>query len=232
VNILDQLAQTVLSFFHVYELPTLFFAILIEEAGIPIPIPGDALVMLAGAEPHTSLQHAVAAITVSSLAVFLGSSVLYAVMRRGGNPLLVKYGKYVHLHEQRVYRIKSWLEHRGRVAIIVGRLIPGLRIPTTVLAGTSGVAYREYAVTAAIAAVVWSCFYYAVGGFLGQAAPVVWAIAADAVDDIPRWLVVVGLCLLTIGAVSGWQMRKQIRRRLVITPSGHLTNKSERIIDR
>jgi membrane-associated protein len=231
MNILDQLAQTVLSFFHVYELPTLFFAILIEEAGIPIPIPGDALVMLAGAEPHTGLQHAVTAITVSSLAVFLGSSVLYAVMRRGGNPLLVKYGKYVHLHEHRLNRLKSWLENRGRVAIIVGRLIPGLRIPTTVLAGTSGVAYREYALTAAIAAVVWSCFYYAVGGLLGQAAPVVWVIAADGIDDVPRWLVVVGLWLLAIGAISGWQVRKQMRRRMVTATSGPLT-KNERLIDR
>jgi len=228
---LDQLAQIVLSFFHVYELPTLFFAILIEEAGIPIPIPGDALVMLAGAEPHTSLQHAVAAIGISSLAVFLGSSVLYTVMRHGGNPLLVKYGKYVHLHEHRVSRLKAWLEHRGRIAIIVGRLIPGLRIPTTVLAGTSGVAYREYALTAAIAAVVWSCFYYAVGGLLGQAAPVVWAVAAGAVDDLPRWLVVVGLWLLAIGAVSGWQVRKQMRRRIVTAISGPLAE-SERIIDR
>jgi membrane protein DedA with SNARE-associated domain len=157
---------------------------------------------------------------------------LYAIMRRGGNPLLIKYGKYVHLHEQRLNRLRSWLEHRGRVAIIVGRLIPGLRIPTTVLAGTSGVAYREYALTAAIAAVVWSCFYYSVGGFLGQAAPVVWAIAADAVDDVPRWLVVVGLWLVAIGAVSGWQVRKQMQRRIVTaTSSGPLT-KNERIIDR
>jgi membrane protein DedA with SNARE-associated domain len=211
VNILEQLAQTVLSFFHVYELPTLFFAILIEEAGIPIPIPGDALVMLAGAEPHTGLQHAIAAISVSSLAVFLGSSVLYAVMRRGGNPLLIKYGKHVHLHEHRLNRLKSWLENRGRVAIIVGRLIPGLRIPTTVLAGTSGVAYREYALTAAIAAVVWSCFYYSVGGFLGQAAPVVWAIAADAVDDVPRWLVVAGMTLLVCAIGSSVLYRIRVR---------------------
>lgn len=232
MNILDQLAHIVLSFFHVYELPTLFFAILIEEAGIPIPIPGDALVMLSGAEPHTGLRHAIAAISVSSLAVFLGSSLLYAVMRRGGNPLLVKYGKYVHLNEHRLSRMKAWLEHRGRLAIIVGRLIPGLRIPTTVLAGTSGVAYRDYALTAAIAAVVWSCFYYAVGGFLGQAAPLVWAIAADAVDDIPRWLVVLGLWLLAIGAVSGWQVRKQLRRRIVTTATSGPLTKSERIANR
>jgi membrane protein DedA with SNARE-associated domain len=212
MNILSQLAQIVLDLFHAYELPALFIAIAIEEAGIPIPIPGDALVMLAGAERHSTLGHAVAVIAVSSVAVFLGSSLLYAVMRRGGHPLVVKYGKYLHVTEQRITTMKTWLEHRGRLAIIAGRLIPGLRIPTTVLAGSSGVSYRGYAGTAAIAAVVWSCFYYVVGAILGRAAPVALAIVADALDDLPRWLVVAGLVLLATGAICGWQVRKRLSK--------------------
>jgi membrane protein DedA with SNARE-associated domain len=212
MNVLSQLAQIVLDLFHAYELPALFIAIAIEEAGIPIPVPGDALVMLAGAERHATPGHAVAVIAVSSVAVFLGSSLLYMVMRRGGHPLLLKYGKYLHVTEQRITTIKTWLEHRGRLAIIAGRLIPGLRIPTTMLAGSSGISYREYAITAAIAAVVWSCFYYAVGAILGRAAPVALAIAADALDDVPRWLVVVSLVLLAIGAIGGWQVRKRLSR--------------------
>ncbi len=214
MNLLAQLAHTVLGLFYAYELPTLFFAILIEEAGVPIPIPGDALVMLAGAEPHGSIIDVIATISVSSLAVFLGSSVLYAIARRGGNILLVKYGKYVHLHELRLVHMKVWLEHRGRFAIIVGRLIPGLRIPTTVLAGSSGVAYREYAVTAAIAAFVWSGFYFVVGGALGQAAPLVWVIAAELLDSFPRWLVVLSFLLLAIGIAAGWQAHKWLPRHV------------------
>ncbi len=213
MDILAQLAHVVLGFFHAYELPTLFFAILIEEAGVPIPVPGDTLVMLAGADPHTSLAHALLVIGASSLAVFLGSSTLYAIARRGGHVLLVKYGKYVHLHENRIVRLRIWLERRGRIAIILGRLIPGLRIPTTVMAGSSGVAYREYAATAAVAAVVWSSFYFVVGGLLGQAVPLVWAIAADVLDYIPRWLVILSLLALIIGGASGWLVGKRLQQR-------------------
>jgi membrane protein DedA with SNARE-associated domain len=170
--------------------------------------------MLAGAERHSTPGHAIAVIAVSSVAVFLGSSLLYAVMRRGGHPLLVRYGKYLHVTEQRIATMKTWLEHRGRLAIIAGRLIPGLRIPTTMLAGSSGVSYREYAGTAAIAAVVWSCFYYAVGGILGHTAPVAWAVVADALDDLPRWLVVASLVLLATGAIGGWHVRRRLSRFL------------------
>jgi membrane protein DedA with SNARE-associated domain len=176
-------------------------AIFIEEAGIPIPIPGDTLVMLAGTQrPHT-IGHALAVIGVSSLAVFLGSSLLYLVVHRGGRPLLVKYGKYILLDQRRLEQMEDWFRRRGRPAIIVGRLIPGLRIPTTVMAGVSDMPFQEFALTAAIAGLIWSTFYYLVGNALGRAAPFVWAFLADVVDDVPRWLLVLGVVLIVTSTV-------------------------------
>ena len=87
-------------------------------------------------------------------------------------------------------RWKQWFARRGRSAIILGRLIPGLRIPTTIMAGLSGMAYSEFALSLAIAAVIWSAFYYTLGSVLGKTAPVVLALAADILDDVPRWLLV------------------------------------------
>jgi membrane protein DedA with SNARE-associated domain len=175
-----------LGLFHAHELTTLFIAILVEESGIPIPIPGDALVTLAGTQtPHT-MGHALAVVGVSSLAIYLGSSLLFTVVHCGGRPLLMKYGKYVLLNEQRLARMERWFASRGRSGIIVGRLIPGLRIPTTIMAGLSGIAYSEFAFTMALAAVVWSAFYYIVGSVLGRTVPLVVALIADALDDVPR----------------------------------------------
>jgi membrane protein DedA with SNARE-associated domain len=176
-------------------------AILIEEAGVPIPIPGDTLVMLAGTEtPHT-LGHALTVIGVATLAVFLGSSLLFLVVHRGGRPLLVKYGKYILLDERRLQQMEDWFRRRGRLAIIVGRLIPGLRIPTTVMAGISGMPFHEYALTAIIAGLIWSTFYYLVGNALGRAAPFVLALLADVLDDVPRWFMVLGAILIVTGTV-------------------------------
>jgi membrane protein DedA with SNARE-associated domain len=186
-------------------------AIFFEEAGVPIPIPGDTLVMLAGTQrPHT-LGHALAVIGVSSLAVFLGSSLLFVVVRRGGRPLLVKYGKYILLDERRLQQMEEWFRRRGRPAIVVGRLIPGLRIPTTVMAGVSGMSFHEYALTAAVAGLIWSTFYYLVGNALGRAAPFVLALLADVLDDVPRWLLVLGAVLIVTGTVLvalAWRLQQ------------------------
>ncbi len=203
-----------------HELATLFVAILVEESGIPIPVPGDTLVTLAGTQaPHT-IGHALAVVGVSSLAIFLGSSLLFTVVHRGGRPLLTKYGKYVLLNEQRLARMERWFASRGRIGIIVGRLIPGLRIPTTIMAGLSGVAYFEFALTMALTAVVWSAFYYILGSVLGRTAPVVLALIADVLDYVPRWFIVVSILILLayLGAAGTALKIRQVRLRRLRRP--------------
>ena len=61
-HFLHDLAQVLLGLFYAHELATLFLAILIEEAGIPIPVPGDTLVMLAGTQTPHSLGHTLAVV--------------------------------------------------------------------------------------------------------------------------------------------------------------------------
>lgn len=237
IHFLHQLAHVLLGLFYAHQLATLLVAIVIEEAGIPIPIPGDTLVMLAGTQtPHT-IGYTLAVVGVSSLAVFLGSSVLFAVVQRGGRPLLVKYGKYVLLNERRLAQMEAWFARRGRAALILGRLIPGLRIPTTIMAGISGIAYSEFALTVAIAAVIWSAFYYTIGSALGKTAPLVVALAADVLDAVPRWLLVLCILILLVSAGLGattWRIQQlrlsRLRRLRHLRHLRHLSHpRQERI---
>ena len=55
IQLLHDLTNTLLHFFDVHQLPALFLLLLLEEAGIPIPIPGDTLILLAGTQAHTKL---------------------------------------------------------------------------------------------------------------------------------------------------------------------------------
>lgn len=213
---LHDLAQLLLHFFQTHQLPTLFALLVVEEAGVPIPIPGDTLIMLAGAQSHAkTVSESVAVLLVSTLAVFLGSSLLYAVMRRGGRPLLARYGKLFHLSPQRLERMERWFRRRGRVALVVGRLVPGLRIPTTAMAGLTAVPYPEYAITAAIAAALWSGGYFWLGLLLGREGPWLLAVAADLLDDLPKWLLVLGAFAVSAGAGTGiWHLRRRRARPL------------------
>jgi membrane protein DedA with SNARE-associated domain len=91
--------------------------------------------------------------------VSVGSSVLYAIARRGGRPMLDQYGPVLHINAARVARVEAWFHRYGAVAIVVGRLIPGFRTPTTVLSGLLGVPYSVFAPATAVAAVLWAALY-------------------------------------------------------------------------
>jgi membrane protein DedA with SNARE-associated domain len=212
MHIVGDLAHVLLHFFYAHELVTLFVALLIEEAGVPLPIPGDALLMLAGAASQGLVWSDAAAIVVCSSAVFLGSSTLYSVMHRGGRPLLRRYGKYVHLSPHTLGRLECWFVRRGRVTIIVGRLIPGLRIPTTVTAGISGIPATSYLITAAIAAPVWSSMFYLLGAVLGRQGPLFTVMLAGLLHAVPRWLLVLSAVLIVVGVGGGlWELRRHRR---------------------
>ena len=216
-HLIQMLTQWVLREFARRRFVILFSLVLVEEAGIPIPIPGDTLVMLAGGQAHKTLGYDVAIIGLSSLAVFLGSSILYVVSRRGGRALLAKYGKFMRLHPTRLERVEGWFQRRGRAAIIFGRLIPGLRIPTTIMAGLTNISYRVYAPTAAIAAVIWSLFYFFVGAAIQREWGVVTALVSGLLDVLSDSVVLVWIAviLLSISGASfgAFHVTRRVRRR-------------------
>src|SRR5947207_6886189 len=102
----------------------LFIFLLLEESGLPLLIPGDTLVMLAGVRAHGDPTATVTIVLVGSLATAIGSSVLYFLVLRGGRPLLRRYGRYLHLTPGRIASLERWFNRHGAVAILVGRLVP------------------------------------------------------------------------------------------------------------
>jgi membrane protein DedA with SNARE-associated domain len=159
---------------HHYDLAALLGLLTVEESGVPVPVPGDVVMMYAGYRVHLGLLIWYQALLCGVVATLLGSCILYNVGRRGGRPLLKKYGRFLHLDESRQERIERWLGRYGGLAVFAGRLIPGMRCGSSFVAGTFGVRFPMFVIaTAASATVWWSIFLY-LGSQLGRRfAPVV-----------------------------------------------------------
>jgi uncharacterized protein (TIGR00369 family) len=214
--------EVLLHFVQHFPFLGLFLLLTIEEAGVPLPLPGDVLLVFAGTHaPERSPWYSLLVVGTATAAVFVGSSLLYFLMRRGGRPLLQRVGRYLHLHSRRLERVERFFRQRGHLAIFVGRLIPGMRIPTTVLVGLVGVPYREYAVIAALTAMIWSAGYFWLGVLLGHHGRLLVARIGE-IDDIPKWLLVLSTLLILGGmGASLWHLRRrgQSGRRLPDTLS-------------
>jgi membrane protein DedA with SNARE-associated domain len=140
----------------------------IEEAGVPLPAPGDVFILYVGAHvPHTALP-LVTAWLGFVLVVLAGASILYGISRRVGRDIAdSRVGRFIHLTPERLDRAEGWFRRYGLLAVIFGRHVPGLRIPITVACGVLKVPYRVFALGVAVSTAVWAGFWLALGAIFG-----------------------------------------------------------------
>ena len=143
----------------------LFAILFIEEGGVPLPVPGDIFIATVSALPKTNYFLIVLTVTAATL---IGSTILFTVAQKFGHPLIVKFGPKVKITPQKIKKIEKWFGKYGGWAIVIGRLIPGLRIVTPVVAGLFGVSYKTFWLYTAIAAFIWANIYYVLGRFFGS----------------------------------------------------------------
>ncbi len=177
----------------------LFVFLLLEESGVPLLfLPGDLLVAWAGFQSSIGALGAAEAFLVIAMAVAMGSSVLYALSYRFGSSLAGVLVRWLHVQPERMAKAEGRVRRWGMPAVILGRLIPGLRTPTTVVSGTVRLPYRLFLPATLLAAVIWTAFYFYAGIVLGRA----WSHVDDYLlaywsAHVPQ-LVVVGVGLLAV----------------------------------
>lgn len=136
-----------------------------EETGIPLPIPGDLFIAATSALPNSNYILIVSTVTVATI---LGSTILFTLTKKFGHKLLLKYGKYIKITPDKIKKVEKWFDKYGGAAIVIGRLIPGLRTITPFTAGLFDVSYKTFWVYTAIAAFIWANIYYLLGKFFTE----------------------------------------------------------------
>jgi membrane protein DedA with SNARE-associated domain len=134
-------------------LPGLLALLLAMEAGVPVPVPGDLVMLLLGERVSAGalpLWLAAAALEVVALA---GTAALFLVARGPGRALLSRLAGPAGARRNRpvLGRVPRWgsvadrlgsgdaAVHRVLPALVAGRTTPGLRTVTVVAAAGSGI---------------------------------------------------------------------------------------------
>jgi len=81
--------------------------------------------------------------------------------------------------------MEAWLRRRGAPVIILVRLVPGLRIPTTIVSSTFGVRLPTFVRAVGVSALAWGSLYFAIGAAGGT---VIEAAERLVRAEISRWL--------------------------------------------
>jgi len=174
--------------------------LILMEAGAPIPIPDDLVMLAFGAQVASGkLSWWVAVVALEIVAV--ASTVLLFVAARGpGYAALQRLGPRIGLTDARLDRARAAIEGRGRVALAVGRGTPGLRTVTGIAAGTSGLHARRALPPLIVGATVFVQLHLVLGLAIGP-------VAQDLFDRAATVAVVLGIALVVAAGVF-WIVRR------------------------
>ncbi len=145
-----------------------FVLLLIEEAGVPIPVPGDFLMLLLGVQARQGQVALWQVLLAMEGATVIGATLLYALSARAGRGLVYRYGRFIRLTPERLDRVERWLQRHGLVAVFVCRLVPGLRIVTAVACGVFSVSPWKFLPAMSLGGLLYIGAYVAAGYLFGS----------------------------------------------------------------
>lgn len=148
----------------------IFFLMLAENL-FP-PIPSEVIMPLAGYVSARGQLTFVGVLVAGAAGSFAGALFWYAIGRWIGTHRLKRfaagYGRWLTLSPAEIDRASAWFARHGRTAVLVGRMVPGVRTLISVPAGVTGMPLMPFLATTAVGTLLWTGLLAAAGYVLAE----------------------------------------------------------------
>ena len=138
--------EYLLNFFTSYSgwiVYVLLFAILFLT-GLGLPVPEDAVLLSGGFLLYFGYTKFAPTVAAMFLGVLSGDILIFSIGRKWGSEA-IQHKSVAHLMTpKRLARVRRYFERYGTMTILLARFLAGLRSATYLLAGTSGMRFRQF----------------------------------------------------------------------------------------
>ncbi len=163
----DRIFELLRGYFGEYGYWTIALALLLENAGVPVP--GETVLLFASFLAYSQNELRLPwIIVIGTLAAACGDNIGYAIGRHGGRPLLNRWRHVFHLSPRHILRGEHLFNRHGPLAVFLARFIFGLRVLAGPLAGVLRMRWRAFATFNALGAITWVTAVSLVGYFFGR----------------------------------------------------------------
>jgi membrane protein DedA with SNARE-associated domain len=137
----------------------------VEDFGVPAP--GETILIAAAVYAGAGQLNIVAVVLVGFLAALAGDNVGFAIGHFGGRALVLRWGRYMFLTEDRRGKAEAFFTRHGGKVVTIARFVEGLRQANGIVAGLAGMQWRRFLAFNALGVALWVGTWSAVGYLAG-----------------------------------------------------------------
>jgi membrane protein DedA with SNARE-associated domain len=151
---------------HTYGYWFIFFGIMLENAGIPLP--GETITLVGGFLSGSGELNYAFVLACTTFGAIIGDSCGYWLGKWGGIKALEKIGKLLRLSHENIALVRDKFVGNADRAVFFGRFITLLRIFAGPMAGLSGMPYGRFLFFNATGAIAWALIMTGLAYFAGN----------------------------------------------------------------
>jgi membrane protein DedA with SNARE-associated domain len=146
--------------------PGIFLLMAMESSVIPLP--SELVMPPAGYWAAEGKMNIIIAILCGTAGSLVGAYINYYAARYLGRPLILKYGKYVWITEEKFAKVETFFHKHGEISTFIGRLLPVVRHLISLPAGLAGMHHLKFALYTLLGAGLWCTVLALIGYIIGE----------------------------------------------------------------
>jgi membrane protein DedA with SNARE-associated domain len=178
--------------------------VMIEDFGIPVP--GETVLIAASLYAGAGKLNVVAVGVTGFIAAVIGDNIGFAIGHFGGHALVLRWGRYVRLTEERLDKAEAFFARHGAWIITVARFIEVLRQANGIVAGITSMPWPRFLAFNALGAALWVGTWASLGYLAGSHIGTIYHYITEY-----SLYVLIALAVLLTGYIA-WHLLRRRRR--------------------
>jgi membrane protein DedA with SNARE-associated domain len=172
---------------------------------VGLPVPDETLLVFCGYLISRGRLNPVGAFVSALAGSWGGITLSYVIGRTLGLGVVHRFGKYLHITEERLQRVHRWFDRVGHWALLFGYFIAGVRHFTAIVAGTSKLSFPSFMAYAWTGGLLWVTTFLTLGYVVGEN----WKQISESIHEYVLYVSIV----LVVAACCYYVVKRKSQKR-------------------
>jgi membrane protein DedA with SNARE-associated domain len=201
---IEEFLHWIVAFVEAIGYPGIFVMAALESTFVPIP--SEATLIPAGFLVHQGKMDGLLVFILAITGTMTGSLANYFIAKSCGRFILIKYGRFFFINEEKMEKVEGYFNRHGPISIFLARLVFGVRHFISFPAGLANMNLVKFSLYTALGGGLWTLLLLILGYELGDNQALVKSL-------MPELKIGCIVAVALIAAAYAWRYKKKLARQ-------------------